>query len=139
MNKKNPRIKRGICIICGCSNEDACMNEDHGPCFWFDNHETLCSHCVLYPGKTQRQMPYTDKPAVLFPETLEYLLEYTDGIRTAEVYENSPVEWLVKGTKAAADIFEAKIKELFPAARKIAHRAYLIDPRDFVIKQVAKQ
>ncbi|MDF2854335.1 MAG: hypothetical protein K0Q87_186 [Neobacillus sp.] len=35
----------GICKICGCTDDHACIKE-HGPCWWVDEDHTLCSGCV---------------------------------------------------------------------------------------------
>ena len=35
------------CERCGCTNHDACVSETHGPCYWFNRAETLCSACAL--------------------------------------------------------------------------------------------
>lgn len=34
-----------ICLICGCSEHDACWNEIDGACAWLVPH--LCTFCVL--------------------------------------------------------------------------------------------
>jgi len=33
-----------ICLQCGCSEKDACIHPDFGPCWWVE--EYLCSHCT---------------------------------------------------------------------------------------------
>ena len=33
-----------ICLKCGCTENDACISKDFGPCWWAD--ENLCSHCA---------------------------------------------------------------------------------------------
>lgn len=32
-----------ICLQCGCTENDACVHPDFGPCWWVE--ENLCSHC----------------------------------------------------------------------------------------------
>jgi len=40
MNKiENKRV----CRICGCSDDNACYNDDMGICWWVE--KDLCSHC----------------------------------------------------------------------------------------------
>lgn len=34
----------GVCKICGCTDEQACITPD-GPCCWVDEDHTLCSAC----------------------------------------------------------------------------------------------
>lgn len=34
------------CRICGCTQERACVDDEHGPCWWVQ--EDLCSHCVQF-------------------------------------------------------------------------------------------
>lgn len=37
----------GICRICGCTYDNACLHPDFGPCFWMDDtKQDLCSHCL---------------------------------------------------------------------------------------------
>lgn len=38
--------QRGICKVCGCSNENPCYHPVHGYCWWVDDSQTLCSHCA---------------------------------------------------------------------------------------------
>lgn len=37
---------KGICKICGCTEENACYHPEFGPCWWVDDNQDLCSHCV---------------------------------------------------------------------------------------------
>lgn len=37
-------FQRGICRICGCTDENACLTTV-GPCAWVDKEHTLCSAC----------------------------------------------------------------------------------------------
>ncbi|MBP3037963.1 hypothetical protein J9303_00380 [Bacillaceae bacterium Marseille-Q3522] len=36
---------RGVCRICGCTDDHACMTR-FGPCWWVDDDHTLCSACA---------------------------------------------------------------------------------------------
>lgn len=38
--------KRGICRVCGCTDNNACFNPYHGYCGWSDESHTLCTHCA---------------------------------------------------------------------------------------------
>ena len=38
---------KGTCKICGCTENSACVEVDNGPCWWVDDSEELCSHCVI--------------------------------------------------------------------------------------------
>lgn len=38
-------METGICRRCGCNWITPCLDETHGPCWWFDKKESLCSHC----------------------------------------------------------------------------------------------
>jgi hypothetical protein len=40
---------RGICKICGCTENNACMHPDFGACWWTSENQDLCSHCVELP------------------------------------------------------------------------------------------
>lgn len=50
-----PRLKRGVCTGCGCTDKDPCIVEDFmGPvgCHWVDDAQTRCSACG--PGRVHR-------------------------------------------------------------------------------------
>lgn len=34
----------GVCRVCGCTDDKACLDENGEPCWWVQ--EDLCSHCV---------------------------------------------------------------------------------------------
>lgn len=38
---------RGVCRICGCTEDHACTNPEHGNCWWVDDSHELCSHCAI--------------------------------------------------------------------------------------------
>lgn len=38
----------GICKICGCTDNNACVSGIEGPCYWIDKEHTLCSSCRLW-------------------------------------------------------------------------------------------
>ncbi|MDR1883708.1 MAG: hypothetical protein LBR26_13130 [Prevotella sp.] len=44
--KKIKEPEAGTCKICGCTDENACMDSWYGPCWWTDETQTLCSHCA---------------------------------------------------------------------------------------------
>lgn len=35
----------GICKICGCTDQNACVSFMGGPCYWLDDTHMLCSCC----------------------------------------------------------------------------------------------
>ena len=35
----------GICLDCGCTGGDPCVNEDGNTCSWTDDEHDLCSFC----------------------------------------------------------------------------------------------
>lgn len=37
----------GVCAVCGCDQDHACVHVDVGPCWWIDRKKILCSHCAL--------------------------------------------------------------------------------------------
>lgn len=37
----------GTCVVCGCTETNACHNPDYGNCWWWDGNLTLCSHCAI--------------------------------------------------------------------------------------------
>ncbi|NDV83421.1 hypothetical protein D0T87_15730 [Bacteroides sp. 51] len=40
------QLPSGVCQICGCTDNNACVDPDHGPCWWANEECTLCSHCA---------------------------------------------------------------------------------------------
>lgn len=38
------------CRDCGCTENNACIHPEHGPCWWVE--DDLCSHCQLHPGES---------------------------------------------------------------------------------------
>jgi hypothetical protein len=40
----------GICRSCGCTWNDACVDDERGPCAWANADATLCSHCQPPPA-----------------------------------------------------------------------------------------
>ena len=38
-------LKKGVCRICGCTEDDPCHNPNIGNCWWADESQTICSHC----------------------------------------------------------------------------------------------
>jgi hypothetical protein len=36
----------GVCKICGCTDNNACISNEFGACWWLDETHELCSHCV---------------------------------------------------------------------------------------------
>ena len=41
------QVKKGVCRICGCTEDKACYDYVLGPCWWADDTRTLCSHCSI--------------------------------------------------------------------------------------------
>ena len=39
-------LKKGVCRICGCTEDDPCHNPNVGNCWWADESQTICSHCA---------------------------------------------------------------------------------------------
>lgn len=48
MHAAEPAFKHkdtpGVCRVCGCTEDQACMTED-GPCGWANKERTLCTAC----------------------------------------------------------------------------------------------
>lgn len=44
--QKNHSLAKGVCKKCGCTWNNPCHHADLGYCWWEDESETLCSHCV---------------------------------------------------------------------------------------------
>jgi len=40
-------VVSGICRYCGCTENAACYNPDNGSCWWVNDEQTICSHCVI--------------------------------------------------------------------------------------------
>ena len=36
----------GVCRVCGCTDNDPCLNPEYGNCWWVDDTHELCSHCA---------------------------------------------------------------------------------------------
>jgi len=49
-------LKKGVCRICGCTEDDPCHNPNVGNCWWADESQTICSHCA---DKTIAEDPET--------------------------------------------------------------------------------
>ena len=47
----------GVCKICGCTDNDACIHPDFGACFWLTPEHDLCSHCVELEGDASVERP----------------------------------------------------------------------------------
>ena len=46
----------GTCAICGCTEYNACVHAEVGPCWWIDRKKILCSHCAIdFSRKTFRE------------------------------------------------------------------------------------
>ena len=39
-------LKKGVCRVCGCTDDDPCYNPNFGNCWWADESQTICSHCA---------------------------------------------------------------------------------------------
>lgn len=39
-------LKKGVCRVCGCTDDDPCHNPNVGNCWWADESQTICSHCA---------------------------------------------------------------------------------------------
>ena len=40
------RRRAGTCRVCGCTWDNPCYSPEAGYCCWWDEGETLCSHCA---------------------------------------------------------------------------------------------
>ena len=49
-------LKKGVCRVCGCTDDDPCYNPNFGNCWWADESQTICSHCA---DKAIADDPYT--------------------------------------------------------------------------------
>ncbi|MGJ1349006.1 hypothetical protein [Sphingobacterium siyangense] len=47
MEKYLKPIESGVCMICGCTDQDCtiCIINTGGPCYWVNNDQTFCSAC----------------------------------------------------------------------------------------------
>lgn len=39
-------LTKGVCRVCGCTEDDPCHNPNVGNCWWADETQTICSHCA---------------------------------------------------------------------------------------------
>lgn len=39
------KSQKGMCEVCGCTDNNPCYTHEHGACWWIDDRHTLCSHC----------------------------------------------------------------------------------------------
>jgi hypothetical protein len=45
-NSKGQKLKRGVCVGCGCTHSTPCTNAYHDrTCSWVDKGQTVCSAC----------------------------------------------------------------------------------------------
>ena len=48
--------RKGICFVCGCTDDAACMDDERGePCSWANLKQTLCTHCEPLNDKDRRK------------------------------------------------------------------------------------
>ena len=52
-----------VCLICGCSEHDACYDDVEGSCSWFVPH--LCDFCVLGWTRPTYRQPLYEPPIEL--------------------------------------------------------------------------
>jgi hypothetical protein len=44
--KRAPQASGGICAVCGCTEFNACINDQNGQaCSWANPEQTLCTAC----------------------------------------------------------------------------------------------
>lgn len=43
---KKTNYKSGVCLVCGCTENNACYISGIGACWWVNKTRTLCSHCL---------------------------------------------------------------------------------------------
>lgn len=48
---------RGVCKICGCTKDNACIHPHLGPCWWVDDKNEVCSYCAAFPDNTRIERP----------------------------------------------------------------------------------
>ncbi|MFA5420290.1 MAG: hypothetical protein WC341_17690 [Bacteroidales bacterium] len=61
----------GTCVICGCTDESACVHPTAGPCWWIDETHQLCSHCVEYIDDPEVTRGGMDKGCCMCPFELK--------------------------------------------------------------------
>lgn len=44
--KKAPKFIEGVCAVCGCTEDEACEDDDGDTCSWANADRTLCSKCA---------------------------------------------------------------------------------------------
>lgn len=71
----------GTCKNCGCTDDNACMHPDHGPCYWIDEEHEMCSHCyveeIANDPATERAQPdfFSDLYNIVFPDPPDKTVE----------------------------------------------------------------
>lgn len=83
------------CRVCGCTQERACVDQVHGPCWWIE--PDLCSHC--------------GEPQILMGEYDRLLLSYDTGAIHPDLLRMALEIWAKKARAALertirADVFE---------------------------------
>lgn len=48
---------RGVCKICGCTKDNACIHPHLGPCWWVDDKNEVCSYCAAFPDDKLIERP----------------------------------------------------------------------------------
>jgi ParB/RepB/Spo0J family partition protein len=46
-NKKKPKVKKGVCRVCGCTEDNPCAEG----CAWADKDKTICTKCIKTKSK----------------------------------------------------------------------------------------
>jgi len=64
---------KGVCMICGCTDNNACTHPIFGACWWINDKQNLCSHCV----------ELKDDPDVI----IAHGNSESRGIRTKEMFQ----------------------------------------------------
>lgn len=71
-------IKVGVCKVCGCTDNRACLTE-YGPCSWANDEEDLCSACHSKEPETEEEKQAARLVELLVEEDIAFNLHH-DGI-----------------------------------------------------------
>lgn len=65
---------RGVCKLCGCTENSACNHPDFGTCFWVTPEQDLCSHCVEFKNDPAVERPEKSYRALSWREPFASLM-----------------------------------------------------------------
>jgi hypothetical protein len=122
---------KGVCKLCGCTQEDACTHPEFGSCFWLDENKELCSHCVEIPNDPLLKGPKINHNYKVLPLWQPWASLLAHGVKGDETRPKATNWTIEKGTYLihAAQKWTKKQKELCftePFKQELVQLGYII-------------